>query len=341
METIKNVLITGGCGFIGSNFTNYIVDKHKEINFVMIDIIDYCATLKNLEILDRKNFTFYRLNILNYDEILKILRLHEIDMIVHLAAQTHVDNSFGNSLKFSETNILGTHNLLEVSRIYGRLRRFVHMSTDEVYGEIIEGKNDVGSYLNPTNPYAATKAASEHIVDAYRISYKLPTLIIRMNNVYGPRQYPEKVIPKFISCLLKGEKCPVHGNGTTRRNFIYIDDVVSALELILFKGQTGKIYNIGNDCEYSVMDILAILVDMIKKGDSSLDWADHVSDRNYNDKRYAINDVEIKKLGWKPIYNFDEGMTKTVNWYTQLDQVKTMMSHWTETETQAPRSINL
>lgn len=329
MNAISSVFITGGCGFIGSNLTNYIVEKYPDITFVMVDILDYCATLNNVEVMNKKNFHFYRVNILDYEKILELFHKHQIDTIIHLAAQTHVDNSFGNSLKFSETNILGTHNLLEASRIYGRIKKFIHMSTDEVYGEIIEGKNDVGSYLNPTNPYAATKAAAEHIVDAYRISYKLPTLIIRMNNVYGPRQYPEKVIPKFISCLLEGVKCPIHGDGSTRRNFIHVNDVVTALEMIMLKGQVGKIYNVGTDYEYSVMEILQILVKTLKGDEKFTDWAQHVSDRNYNDKRYAINDSEIRQLGWSPQYDFTQGLQQTIEWYVTLSKKGKMINHWT------------
>lgn len=325
---IKSVMITGGCGFIGSGFTNYIVNKYKDTQFVVVDILDYCATLNNLHVRNNKNFHFYHVNILNHEQILKILKLHNIDTIIHFAAQTHVDNSFQNSIKFTENNILGTHHLLEASRVYGGIKRFIHMSTDEVYGEIIEGKFDTQAYLNPTNPYAATKAAAEHIINAYNISYKMPTLIIRMNNVYGPRQYPEKVIPKFLKCLLNDEKCPVHGDGLTRRNFIYIDDVVTALEAIMIKGQIGQVYNIGTDCEYSVMDILKMLVKIVKGSDDITPWVDYVSDRNYNDKRYAITNDKISSLGWVKKYDFEEGLKQTADWYSKLYQSNQMSTHW-------------
>jgi len=311
----KNLLITGGCGFIGSNVVNYLIDKYQDIKIVNVDILDYCADRKNVEIEEGEKYKLYVCSITDKVKILNILIENKIDTVMHLAAQTHVDNSFGNSLIFTETNTMGTHVLLECCRIYGGIKRFIHMSTDEVYGEILEGKCSTSSLLNPTNPYAASKAGAEFIVNSYRISYGMPTIITRGNNVYGPRQYPEKLIPKFILHLLNNKKCPVHGEGKSRRNFIYVNDVARALDIIMTKGEIGEIYNIGTDCEKSVLDILDILIPALHK-DPSLSWISFATDRLFNDKRYAIDSSNLRSLGWSELTSLEEGMSSTIDWYT-------------------------
>ena len=223
----RNILVTGGCGFIGSNFINHIGDGY---NVVCLDKMDYCARQENVQ----APCKMYRGNINDCDILKQILTENEIDTVVHFAAQSHVDNSFGNSVFFTVDNVLGTHHLLEACRKYNGIKRFIHISTDEVYGEVsMDETSFETSLLNPTNPYAATKAAAEFIVKSYGYSYDFPIIITRRNNVYGPNQYPEKLIPRFITCLITGKKCPIQGLGESRRNFIYVSDTVEAIKTVL------------------------------------------------------------------------------------------------------------
>lgn len=310
----KNILITGGCGFIASNVINHLLEKYSNIKIYNIDILNYCSDEKN--VIPHKNYKFIKGDICSYDLISHILQEYSIDTIMHFAAQSHVDNSFGKSLDFTRDNVIGTHNLLECSRIYGNIKRFIHVSTDEVYGEVgMDETCHEKSLLNPTNPYAATKAAAEFIVKSYYSSFKLPIIITRGNNVYGPRQYPEKLIPKFIKHLLNNEKCTIHGKGESRRNFLHVFDVARAFEKILFEGEVNEVYNIGTEDEYSVNDILRLLVKLIKNSDNYKDYSLNVKDRDFNDFRYSINSNKLLKLGWKPEINFNDGLKNTLEWY--------------------------
>jgi dTDP-glucose 4,6-dehydratase len=316
----SRVFVTGGCGFIGSNFINFLHEKYPDVFILNFDRIDYCSNPDHIQVNDSFRYVLVQGDINNSDLVIQTLKTYEIDHVVHFAAQSHVDNSFGNSLQFTHDNVLGTHALLESCRVYGNIKKFVHMSTDEVYGEVDLNEEDKTekSLLNPTNPYAATKAAAEFIVKSYYHSYKLPSVIVRGNNVYGPNQYPEKIIPRFIKHLQEGKKCPVHGEGNTRRNFIYVDDVSSAMLLILEKGEINNVYNIGTVNEHSVMDILIMLAKKIKgkgKGDGHVDLTEvieYVPDRLFNDKRYAISSDKLTKLGWKPVVDFDVGIDRTI-----------------------------
>lgn len=321
---MKNILVTGGCGFIASNFINYFLNKFTEYKIVNIDALYYCGNESN--IIDKhrnsSNYKFIKGNICQNDLINYILDTEEIDTVIHFAAQSHVDNSFSNPIQYTKDNILGTHILLEAVRKYGKIEKFIHVSTDEVYGETSDNKDDIKSeksILNPTNPYAATKASAEMIVNSYVYSYNLPIIITRGNNVYGPRQYPEKLIPKFINLLLENKKCTLHGEGDTVRSFLYTDDVSKAFELILFKGVLGEIYNIGTDITYSVKDITKLLVSKIKnipldKVDIS-NYTENIEDRKYNDFRYDISFNKLEKLGWKQEVFIDEGLVKTIEYF--------------------------
>lgn len=311
----KNILVTGGCGFIGSNFILYMLEKHEDILIVNIDAVNYCST-KDL-CSDRERYVFSHSDINDYETNKTLLEKYDIDTVVHFAAQSHVDNSFKNSVQFTRDNVLGTHTLLEACREYGKIKRFVHISTDEVYGEV-DMENDgcvEKGVLNPTNPYAATKAAAEFLVRSYYHSFKLPIVITRGNNVYGPRQYPEKVIPSFINNLLKNDLCKIHGKGLSRRNFIHVDDVSTALETIINKGKINDIYNIGTSNEYNVLEVLEKLVLLIKDDTNYLQYAGFVEDRLFNDFRYCINNRKLKKLGWSERIEFTEGLKSTIEWY--------------------------
>lgn len=316
---MKNILFTGCCGFIGSNVINYFCKKYTEFNIYNIDRLDYCSSIKNVN--NYKNYKFIKGDIKSLDLVNFILKSYKIDIVIHFAAQSHVDNSFGNSIVFTEDNVLGTHCLLECCKNYGNIKKFIHISTDEVYGEVEENQiSSEKSLLNPTNPYAASKAAAEFLVKAYYTSFNLPIIITRGNNVFGPRQYPEKIIPKFISQILYNEKMTIHGIGNSVRNYIYVDDVSSAIDIILNKGQINEVYNIGTENEYSVMDIAKILFNIMRPNEKLEDNLVYVEDRNFNDKRYCVNSNKLKNLGWKEKSNFYDSIRKTIEWYKNLEK---------------------
>jgi len=312
-----NLLVTGGCGFIGSNFINYIFDKQK-YNIVNIDAMYYCADENNIKEHIRTS-NYYHLikgNINDKDLLYNVLRDYKITQVIHFAAQSHVDNSFSVPLQYTYDNIQGTHSLLEQVRTYGKVDRFIHVSTDEVYGESMIETNETykteQSVLCPTNPYAATKAGAELIAQSYNHSFKMPIIITRGNNVYGENQYPEKVIPKFIKLLKEDKKVTIQGDGTSVRAFLHVYDTSRAFEIILEKGIIGEIYNIGCDenMEYTVRDIANILIKLIKKTEKYDDWIEYVPDRPFNDKRYYISNKKLKDLGWNIKIKLEEGLDK-------------------------------
>ena len=301
-----NLLVTGGCGFIGSNFINYYFNKKKINILVNIDAMYYCADKDNIDknIQHDKNYIFINGNLCDNKLVDSILKKYNITHIIHFAAQSHVQNSFEDSIKFTYDNILGTHNLLECCRNYNKIQKFIHVSTDEVYGEsmisIDETHKTEHSVLCPTNPYAATKAGAELIAQSYNHSYKMPIIITRGNNVYGRNQYPEKLIPKFIELLKENKKVTIQGDGTAVRAFLHAYDTAKAFETILENGIIGEIYNIGCDegMEYSVLQIAQILIKLIKNTENYEEWIEYIDDRPYNDMRYYISNKKLKDLGW-------------------------------------------
>lgn len=249
-----------------------------------------------------------------------MLEAESIDTIIHAAAQTHVDNSFGNSFAFTENNVMGTHVLIETAKTHG-ITRFIHVSTDEVYGSSYEEdpRRVESDVLEPTNPYAATKAAAENIVKSYYRSFKMPVIITRGNNVYGPHQYPEKVVPKFVRRLLKGLPCCIHGDGSNSRHFIYVEDVADAFITILHKGEVGEVYNIGCEEEYTNLEIAEKLVKSLKPNcKSPKDHIEFVDDRPFNDVRYYISSAKLHGLGWSPQVGFEDGLQRTIDWYAKV-----------------------
>jgi len=316
-----NVLVTGGSGFIASN----LVDRLIALNYfvVNIDKLDYCS-FKNTTSIPGK-YKFIQGDINSKELINFIFKEYNIEVVFHLAAQTHVDNSFFNSTQFTYDNICGTHNLLECMKLYntesktGGIQKFIHMSTDEVYGQILEGEEECTetSVLKPTNPYSATKAGAELLAASYYHSFKLPIVIIRCNNVFGPRQYPEKVIPAFIFNLMNNKKCKVHGNGNTERHFIYVENVVDAIMTIYEKGELNEIYNIASTECYKVIDLVKLLVKKLKNDDNFEQYMENVSDRKFNDFRYLINSNKLEKLGWKPTIAFEEGIENTIRFFEE------------------------
>ena len=317
---VKNLLVTGGCGFIGSNFINYYFYNKKDVKIINLDAMYYCANELNIkeEIRNSDRYHLIKGNLCSIDLLNHILENYNIDTVIHFAAQSHVQNSFEDSLKYTYDNILGTHTLLESCRKYGSIKKFIHISTDEVYGESLlsedEEKKNEQSILCPTNPYAATKAGAELIANSYRFSFKMPIIITRGNNVYGPCQYPEKLIPRFIELLKEDKKVTIQGDGSNVRAFLHALDVAKALELILEKGKVGEIYNIGSDedKEYTVLDIAKILIKLIKNSEDYDSYIDYIEDRPFNDKRYYISNEKVKKLGWSITKDFMEGLQELI-----------------------------
>ena len=314
----KNILITGAAGFIPSHVTNRLVKNHPKYRIVALDKLDYCSNLKNLApCRSSPNFKFVKGDITSADLVNHLLIQENIDTIMHFAAQTHVDNSFGNSFEFTTNNIYGTHVLLEACKVTKRIKRFIHVSTDEVYGET-DLDTDIGnaeaSQLLPTNPYSATKAGAEMLVMAYHRSYGLPTITTRGNNVYGPNQFPEKLIPKFILLAMKGEQLPIHGDGSNVRSYLYCEDVAEAFDVVLHKGAIGHVYNIGTKKERSVLDVAEQVCNMFRV--DSKQAINFVHDRPFNDKRYFLDDQKLKKLGWEERTPWEEGLRRTMEWYT-------------------------
>jgi len=310
-----NLLVTGGYGFIGSQFINYYFPKH-DCKLINLDVMYYCANELNVCELIRSSerYNFIQGDICDSQLVMKLLEKYSITHVIHFAAQSHVQNSFEDSIKYTRDNIVGTHTLLECSRKYSKLERFIHVSTDEVYGEsmnrVDEAHKTEHSILCPTNPYAATKAGAELIAQSYSHSYKMPIIISRGNNVYGPNQYPEKLIPLFIKLLKENKKVTIQGDGSTIRAFLHSHDTSRAFEAILEKGKVGEIYNIGCDegMEYSVMDIAKLLIQRIKGTTQYDDWIEYIEDRPYNDKRYYISNTKLKELGWNIQMNFIDGI---------------------------------
>uniref|UniRef100_A0A6P3YZ77 UDP-glucose 4,6-dehydratase n=1 Tax=Ziziphus jujuba TaxID=326968 RepID=A0A6P3YZ77_ZIZJJ len=315
----KCILLTGAAGFIASHVTNRLIKNYPSYKIVALDKLDYCSSLKNLNpSLSSPNFKFVKGDIACADLVNHLLVAEEIDTIMHFAAQTHVDNSFGNSFEFTNNNIYGTHVLLEACKVTQRIKRFIHVSTDEVYGET-DMETDIGnpeaSQLLPTNPYSATKAGAEMLVMAYHRSYGLPIITTRGNNVYGPNQYPEKLIPKFILLAMKGEKLPIHGNGSNVRSYLYCEDVAEAFDVILHKGVIGHVYNIGTKKERRVLDVAEDICKLF--GLDTKEVIDFVQDRPFNDQRYFLDDQKLKKLGWDERTPWHEGLRMTMEWYTR------------------------
>jgi UDP-glucose 4,6-dehydratase len=324
----------------GSNVLLYLRRTYPSYRLVCLDKLDTCSSLRNLEALEGDPlFTFVQGDICDAALVRHLCITHAVDTVMNFAAQTHVDNSFGNSLHFTHANVQGTHTLLEcVKSLGGQVRRFVHVSTDEVYGEQEEESvrcTEHSATLNPTNPYAASKAAGEFIVKSYRTSFQLPTIITRSNNVYGPRQFPEKLVPKFTNLLSRGQPCPLHGSGKNRRSFLHVEDVARAFDIILHRGAEGEIYNIGSEEEFENRDVLARLIRIFRQHYAHCLQADlpdshyitHVRDRVFNDLRYHIDSEQVYALGWKPDRtDLDAGLKETVDWYLQNPK------HWPNVE---------
>ncbi|XP_052588446.1 dTDP-D-glucose 4,6-dehydratase isoform X2 [Peromyscus californicus insignis] len=310
----KRVLVTGGAGFIASHVIVSLVEDYPNYMIINLDKLDYCASLKNLEpISNKQNYKFIQGDICDSHFVKLLFEMEKIDIVLHFAAQTHVDLSFVRAFEFTYVNVYGTHVLVNTA-YEARVEKFIYVSTDEVYGGSLDQEFDESSPKQPTNPYASSKAAAECFVQSYWERYKFPVVITRSSNVYGPHQYPEKVIPKFISLLQHDRKCCIHGSGLQRRNFLYAADVVEAFLTVLKKGEPGEIYNIGTNFEMSVVQLAKELIQLIKETNSESEterWVDYVNDRPHNDMRYPMKSEKIHSLGWKPKVPWEEGIKKT------------------------------
>ena len=330
----RNILITGGAGFISSHVVRHFVTTYPDYHIVNLDKLTYAGNLDNLrDVEERENYTFVECDICDFERLLALLGEYQIDGIIHLAAESHVDRSISNPFEFAQTNVMGTLSLLQAARHYWESlpekyegKRFYHISTDEVYGAL---PLDGGMFREdtpyaPHSPYSASKAASDHFVRAFHDTYGMPTVISNCSNNYGPNQYPEKLIPLFIQNICDGKPLPVYGKGENVRDWLYVEDHARAIDLIFHKGGVAETYNIGGNNEWRNIDLIKVL---IKEVDSqlgneeghSLPLITYVTDRAGHDLRYAIDSTKLQReLGWQPSLQFEEGIKLTVKWY--LDQ---------------------
>ena len=322
---MKNILITGGAGFIGSHLVKHFVKKYPKYKIINIDKLTYASNIKFLnELENEKNYSFFKLDICNFKALLKLFEKEKITDVIHLAAESHVDKSIESSIEFGKTNVLGTLNLLEAAKTNWKLNNnlFYHISTDEVFGTLnAKGKFDEKSRYDPHSPYSASKAGSDHFVRAFYDTYGLPVIISNCSNNFGPNQNKEKLIPTIINNLIKDEKIPIYGDGKNVRDWLYVEDHIDAIDLIFHKGNRGETYCIGGNNEYTNIDltnkIISTFLSITRKKINDLDGLiKFVKDSPGHDRRYAINIEKIKtKLNWKPKTKFQDGLTKTVNWY--------------------------
>lgn len=317
---MKKMLITGGAGFIGSNFIHYILSKYNDYQVINLDKLTYAANLDNLkDIEDNKNYRFIHGDIVDQEFIFKLFENEKFDIVINFAAESHVDNSILNPQIFTITNILGTQVLLDACRKYN-IKRFHQISTDEVYGELpLDDKSILFTEktpLNPSSPYSASKASADMLVKSYYRTYSLPITISRCSNNYGPYQHLEKLIPLMISKAINNDNLPVYGNGLNVRDWLHVYDHCTAIDLIIHEGKIGEIYNIGGNNEKSNIDVVKIILKELGKSEKLIKY---VNDRPGHDLRYAIDSTKIKTtLNWKPVYSFEKGILDTIKWYTKM-----------------------
>ena len=317
------MLITGGAGFIGSNFIRYILDKYPDYEIMNLDSLTYCGNLDNLaDIKDNPNYTFFKGDITDKELVFKIIE--DMDYVLNFAAESHVDRSIENPEIFIKSNIIGTQVLLDAARKYN-IKKYLQVSTDEVYGSLGKtGYFKEDTPLAANSPYSASKAGADLMVRAYNKTFDLPVNITRCSNNYGPYQFPEKLIPLMISNALEDKPLPVYGDGKNIRDWLHVYDHCTAIDLVLHKGKVGEVYNIGGNNEKMNIDIVKLILKNLFKGESLIEY---VKDRAGHDRRYAIDSSKIQKeLGWEPKYNFETGIAETIQWYIDnlewMDNVK-------------------
>lgn len=307
MKAKKTILITGGAGFIGNNFVKYLLKRYPEFQITVLDKLTYAGRLENLQNV-MNEITFIKGDICNKEDIEKVGSCYAI---FNFAAETHVDRSISGPGLFLKTDVFGTYNLLEYAKKH-KVEKFIQVSTDEVYGSIKNGFFQESDRLNPSSPYAASKASADLLVESYYKTYKLPVLITRSSNNFGPYQYPEKLVPLFITNTLQDKLLPVYGDGLNVRDWIYVLDGCSAIDLVFQKGRFGEIYNIGTGAEKTNLEITELILKKLQKPQNLIQFID---DRLGHDRRYSLDFSKIKELGWRPTYDFEKTIETTINWY--------------------------
>ena len=310
--TELKLLVTGGCGFIGSNFIRYMLEKYPDYQIVNLDKLTYAGNPANLkDIENNPNYSFVKGDICDPVIVNEVMKT--ADQVVHFAAESHVDRSIEDGSVFVMTNVLGTNTLLQ-SALANNIKKFIHISTDEVYGSTMEGSFTETDNLEPSSPYSSSKAGSDLLAKSYYTTYGLAVCITRCTNNFGPYQYPEKLIPFFISRLMEGKKIPVYGTGLNIRDWIHVEDHCSAVDFVLHNGSNGEIYNIDGGNELTNLEITHLLLKMLGKDESSIEY---VEDRKGHDFRYSLDGSKLEKMGWKPQYDFDTALEQTVRWYVE------------------------
>ncbi len=311
---MKNLLVTGGAGFIGSNFVRYMLKRYRDIRIVVYDKLTYAGNLDNLEDVSQdERYKFVRGDIADRETVAGVLAANEVDTVVNFAAESHVDRSILNPDAFIQTNVVGTYILLDESRKHG-VERFLQVSTDEVYGSIPQGFFKEGDPLEPNSPYAASKAAGDLMAHAYHVTYGMNVIITRGSNTFGPYQYPEKLLPLFITNAIDNEPLPLYGDGMQVRDWLYVEDHCSGIELALQRGVPGEVYNIGGENERHNIDVVRQMLRILGKPESLIR---PVADRPGHDRRYALDTAKLHALGWEQAYTFDQALEATVRWYVE------------------------
>jgi dTDP-glucose 4,6-dehydratase len=308
------LLVTGGAGFIGSNFIQHMYGAHPDLEIINYDLLTYAGNLNNLKGIDKRpRYTFIKGDICDKNLVNATLKKFPVDAIVHFAAESHVDRSITDPSAFVKTNVLGTHTLLEAARKHSG-PKFIHISTDETYGSIMKGSFRETDILSPSSPYSASKAGSDLLALSYFTTYHLPVIVTRCTNNFGPYQFPEKIIPLFITNLLEGKKVPVYGTGKNIRDWIHVNDHCRAVEFLLENGVPGEVYNICGDDEKTNLEITHKILELLGKDTSTIEY---VTDRPGHDYRYSLDCSKLRQMGWKPRYSFDDALEETVTWYRQ------------------------